>query len=140
MVGSARQYDARVRRTTGLSGSQLWALDEVARAAGITVNELAGRLALHQTTASNLINALVERRLIRRARDRRDQRVVHLHVTAEGADLLAHSPGPRSGLLLDALRQIAADDLHNLAHSLATLLGTMRQAAPSAAGEFILGE
>lgn len=140
VVGSARQHDALVRRATGISGSQLWALDEVAHAAGITVNELAGRLALHQTTASNLVNALAERRLIRRSRDRRDQRVVHLHATAEGVRLLARSPRPCSGLLVDALRQIAAADLHKLAGSLAILLGAMRQAAPSTAGEIFLGE
>ena len=140
VVGSARRHDARVRRATGISGSQLWALDEVAHAEGITVNELAGRLALHQTTASNLVNALVERRLVRRARDRQDQRIVHLHVTADGERLLARSPHPCSGLLVDALRRIAARDLHELTHSLATLLSAMRQAAPSAAGEFLLGE
>lgn len=140
VVGSARRHDARVRRVTGISGSQLWALDEVAHLAGITVKELAARLALHQTTASNLINALVERHLIRRARDRRDQRVVHLYVTVEGARLLARSPRPCSGLLVDALRQIAARDLHRLARSLATLLGKMHQASPAAAGEILLGE
>ncbi len=140
VVGSARRHDARIRRATGISGSQLWALDEVAHAAGITVNALARRLALHQTTASNLINALAERRLIRRSRDQRDQRVVHLHVTPEGARLLARSPQPCSGLLLDALRRIGARDLNTLAHSLAVLLGTMRQAAPAAAGELLLGE
>lgn len=140
VIGSARQHDSRVRRATGISGSQLWALDEVSHAAGITVNELAGRLALHQTTASNLINALAERRLIRRARDRRDQRVVHLYATAEGTRLLARSPRPCTGLLVDALRQIAARDLHKLARSLATLRGAMHQAAPAAAGEFFLSE
>ncbi len=75
VVGSARLYDGRIKRSTGLSGSQLWALAEVARAAGLTVNELAARLALHQTTASNLVNALVGRRLLKRIRDRRDQRI-----------------------------------------------------------------
>ena len=140
VVGSARRHDARIRRATGISGSQLWALDEIAQAGGITVNALARRLALHQTTASNLINALAERRLVRRSRDHRDQRVVHLHVTPEGARLLARSPQPCSGLLVDALRRIGARDLHKLGDSLAVLLGVMRQAAPAAAGEILLGE
>jgi DNA-binding MarR family transcriptional regulator len=140
VVGSARRHDTRIRRATGVSGSQLWALDEVAHAAGITVNALARRLALHQTTASNLINALAERRLVRRLRDPRDQRVVHLHVTPEGTRLLARSPQSCSGLLVDALRRIGARDLHRLADSLAVLLGAMRQAVPVAAGEILLGE
>ena len=138
VVGSTRRHDSRIRRATGVAGSQLWALAEVSLAAGITVNALARRLALHQTTASNLINALVERGLVRRSRDRRDQRVVHLHVTASGTRLLSRAPRPHSGPLVDALRRVAAGDLDTLAHSLATLLGAMRQAAPAAAGEFLL--
>ena len=139
-VGSARQHDARVRRTAGISGSQLWALDEVAHAEGITVNELAARLALHQTTASNLVNALVARRLIRRARDRDDQRIVHLHATADGTRLLARAPQPCSGLLVDALRRLASRDLEKFSRSLVRLLGAMRRAAPAAAGEFFIAE
>ena len=139
-VGSARRHDARVRRAAGISGSQLWALDEVAHAEGLTVNELAACLALHQTTASNLVNALVARQLIRRARDRNDQRIVHLHLTAEGARLLTRAPQPRSGLLVEALRRLAARDLEKFSRSLALLLGAMRQAAPAAAGELFLAE
>jgi DNA-binding MarR family transcriptional regulator len=138
VVGSARRHDSHIRRATGIAGSQLWALAEVALATGITVNALARRLALHQTTASNLVNALVERGLIRRRRDRRDQRLVHLHVTASGARMLSRAPRPHSGPLVDALRRIAARDLDALAHSLATLLGAMRQAAPTVTGDCLL--
>ena len=139
-VGSARLYDSRIKRSTGLSGSQLWALAEVARTAGLTVSELAGRLALHQTTASNLVNALVERRLLKRVRDRRDQRIVHLFATAEGARLLTRSPHPYSGLLVDALQRIAARDLDRLARGLNTLREAMRRATPTAAGELLFGD
>jgi DNA-binding MarR family transcriptional regulator len=138
VVGSARRHDSQIRRATGIAGSQLWALAEVSLAAGITVNVLARRLALHQTTASNLVNALVARGLVRRSRDRRDQRVVHLRVTASGTRLLARAPGPHSGPLVDALRRLAVGDLDALARSLATLLGAMHRAAPAAAGEFLL--
>lgn len=140
VVGSARQYDSRIRRSTGISGSQLWALAEIGRSAGLSVNELAARLALHQTTASNLVNALVERRLLRRSRDQHDQRVVHLFATAEGVRLLSRSPHPYSGLLVDALRRIGARDLNSLAQGLVTLRGAMRLAAPASAGEVLLDD
>ena len=79
IFGSARTHDAEVRRSAGISGSQLWALSEIAhftRAPGITVNRLSAQMALHQTTTSNLVNSLVEHGLIRRERDTADQRVV----------------------------------------------------------------
>ncbi len=140
IFGSARKFDANVRRTTGISGSLLWALSEIARTAGMSVNGLAKRLALHQTTASNLVNALVERKLIRRARSEADQRVVHLHISPQGTRVLGRAPGPHAGLLIDALRRLDIDQLERLRSSLETLVAAMRGAAATAAGETLLGE
>ena len=140
IVGSARVHDAEVRRICGISGSQLWALAEIARADGTTVNSLSDRMALHQTTASNLVNALVERKLIRRMRDTGDQRVVHLHVTSDGRRMLLRTPGPHPGLLVDALRNLDVDSLERLRSSLGVLVGIMRSTERSAAGETLMGE
>lgn len=140
IFGSARAHDTEVRRIAGISGSQLWALSEIASATGMTVNGLSKHMALHQTTASNLVNALVERKLIRRVRDTADQRVVHLHLTVEGRRMLLRAPGPYSGLLVDALRRLDDDALDRLRSSLSVLLGVMRDAAKAAAGETLMGE
>lgn len=140
VFGSARLHDGEVRRISGISGSQLWALSEIARADGMTVNSLSESMALHQTTASNLVNALVERKLIRRIRDSQDQRVVHLHVTADGKRILLRTPGPHPGLLVDALRAVDADSLDRLRSSLGALVGLMRSTARTAAGETLMGE
>jgi DNA-binding MarR family transcriptional regulator len=140
IVGSARRHDADVRRMAGISGSQLWALSEIARTAGMRVNDLSERMALHQTTASNLINALVERNLIRRGRDEDDQRVVRLHVTTEGKKMLLRAPGPYAGLLVDALRHLKASDLRRLNEALAVLTRVLRNAAADTAGQLLMGE
>lgn len=139
IFGSARVHDAEVRRTAGIPGSQLWALSEIAHAEGLSVNGLAECMALHQTTASNLVNALVERKLIRRVRDARDQRIVRLHVASEGKRLLKRAPGPYAGLLLDAIRRLDAIQLRKLRQSLGVLAGVLRQTAETAAGEPLLG-
>jgi DNA-binding MarR family transcriptional regulator len=141
IFGSARRFDADVRRTTGVSGSLLWALSEISGSAGLSVNALAECMALHQTTASNIVNALVERKLIRRLRNQQDQRVVHLHISAQGQRVLRHAPGPHVGLLVDALRQLDAEQLERLYSSLTDLVAVMRGgAAARAAGETLLGE
>jgi DNA-binding MarR family transcriptional regulator len=140
IIGSARRHDADVRRIAGISGSQLWALSEIARGEGMRVNDLSKRMALHQTTASNLINALVERNLIRRGRDDEDQRVVRLHVTTEGKKLLLRAPGPYAGLLVDALRHLKAPELRHLNEALRTLTTVLRDAALDAAGQTLMGE
>jgi DNA-binding MarR family transcriptional regulator len=140
IFGSTRIHDADVRRISGISGSQLWALSEIARSEGMSVNGLSDRMALHQTTASNLVNALVERKLIRRMRDGADHRVVHLHVTVEGKRMLLQTPGPYDGLLVDALRHLDVDVLERLRKSLDVLVAVMCRTAKGAAGETLLGE
>jgi DNA-binding MarR family transcriptional regulator len=140
IFASARAHDAEVRRIAGIPGSQLWALAEIARGAGMSVNALSERMALHQTTASNLVNALVERNLIRRMRDEADQRVVRLHVTTDGKRMLLRAPGPYAGLLVDALRNLEASQLTRLHKSLGVLMGGMREPKTTAAGETLLGE
>jgi DNA-binding MarR family transcriptional regulator len=140
IFGSARRHDAEVRRLTGISGSQLWALSEIARAEGMRVNDLSERMALHQTTASNLINALVERNLIRRGRDGADQRVVRLHVTTDGKKMLLRAPGPYVGLLVDAVRHLKAPELARLNSALQVLVQTLRNTASDAVGQTLMGE
>jgi DNA-binding MarR family transcriptional regulator len=139
IFGSARNHDAEVRSLAGIPGSQLWALSEIARSRGCSVNELAERMALHQTTSSNLVNALVERKLVRRVRDDDDQRVVRLHVTTNGKRILLRAPGPYAGLMVDALRQLDDAQLNRLRRSLEALVGEMRRTSTGAAGEPLLG-
>jgi MarR family transcriptional regulator, organic hydroperoxide resistance regulator len=140
IFASARWHDAEVRRIAGISGSQLWALSEIARSKGMRVNDLSERMALHQTTASNLIYALADRKLIRRERDPVDQRVVRLHVTTDGKRMLLRAPGPYAGLLVDALRHMDSPQLTRLKNALFVLTQDLRDAATDAAGQTLMGE
>lgn len=143
IFGTARTHDVEVRKGAGVSGSQLWALSEIAGApqkSGITVNALSAQMALHQTTTSNLVNSLVERRLIRRERGAADQRTVHLRPTAQGKQLLLRTPGPHDGLLVDALRRLESSQLLQLLESLEWIVAHMRRTAETAAGESLMGE
>ena len=56
VVRIAGAHSARLERSTGIPGAQLWALHEVGTVDGLRVGELAQRLRLHQTTVSNLLN------------------------------------------------------------------------------------
>lgn len=140
IFGSARRFDTDVRRSTRISGSLLWALSEIADTESISVNTLSERMALHQTTASNIVNALVERKLIRRTRGKSDQRVVQLHISVLGRRVLQSAPGPHAGLLVAALRRLELGQLEGLQKSLAILVAEMDSMATAAAGETLLGE
>lgn len=122
LIRTAQRHSQWIERQSGVTGSQLWALQELAEAQGLRVGELAGRMALHQSTASNMIDKLESAGLIRKERTSADQRVVRLYLTEAGSELLARSPSPARGVLPEALRLLDEDALLRLQRELDVLL------------------
>ncbi len=117
-----------VEKQCGVSGAQLWALWEMFAAPGLKVSELSEALAIHRSTASNLLDKLESKALIRRERGGPDQRVVRLYLTPQGADLLARAPHPAQGALRHALFELPDSTLVALQSALDQLADAM--AAP----------
>src|SRR3989338_1987348 len=106
IYGSVRQHFREIEQTCGVTGAQLWILQEVANTPQIGVSELAERMSIHQSTASQLVEKLVVRGLINKERSKEDQRRVGLRVTEEASKLLIHAPGPAEGGLPEALQAL----------------------------------
>lgn len=130
---SVRQHFHEVERRCGVSGSQLWALSVVVSAPGIRVKDLAQAMAVHQSTASNLVEQLSRQSLIRRERDRIDHRIVQLFPTDAGRTVIDRAPKPLSGLLPDALARLEPARLAVLNELLAEVLEGMRDVEPEGA-------
>jgi DNA-binding MarR family transcriptional regulator len=92
----------QVEKKAGVGGAQLWALSIIRESAGIGVNDLARAMDVHQSTASNLVKALIERDLVVAAKDGLDRRAVQLRVSAAGGRVLKRAPGPFTGVLPQA--------------------------------------
>lgn len=122
IVSSAQQHFRRIEDQCGLSGAQLWVLREVEGHPGQRVSDLAKAMSLHLSTASNLLDKLAKRNLIRRERSDRDQRIVHLFLTEEGMRIIASAPQPARGVLPEALNRLSDEVLDNLNRSLAQVL------------------
>jgi DNA-binding MarR family transcriptional regulator len=105
-----------------VSGAQLWALCEIEEQPGLTVSELAHAMSIHLSTASNLLDKLETRKLVRRERASTDQRVVRVYVTREGEKVLKRAPGPAEGIIPDALQKLPAPALTRLHRDLTVLL------------------
>lgn len=123
---SIRRHYRSVERRAGLSGAQLWALAQVAASPGIRVGKLARALAVHQSTASNLLRALEGAALILRRRLRNDQRSVQLFATSKGLGVLRRAPQPLIGVLQHALSDLSWSDLDVLHRQLTKLIASMR--------------
>lgn len=126
IYGSVRQHFREVEQTCGVSGSQLWVLQEVSSRPGIGVSQLAVRLSIHQSTCSQLVEKLAVRGLILKERSREDQRRIGLSLSEAASELLAKAPGPAEGVLPEALVSLSDEALRALDASLAQVIGQLR--------------
>jgi len=126
IYGSVRQQFREVEQHCGVTGSQLWILQEVDNTPDIGVSELAERLSIHQSTCSQLVEKLVTRGLIKKERSKEDQRRVGLCVTEEAKNTLKNAPGPAEGILPEALQSLSEATLNSLEKSLVEVIGQLR--------------
>lgn len=126
IYGSVRQHFREVEKTCGVTGSQLWILQEIAHNPNIGVSELAERLSIHQSTCSQLVEKLAVRGLIDKERSKEDQRRVGLCLTEKAAQILKDAPGPAEGILPEALQALPESALLALDKSLVEVIGQLR--------------
>jgi len=134
---SVRRHYQTVERLAGVNGAQLWALAHVAGNPGMRVGALAAALAIHQSTASNLLRELADAGLVSRRRARGDQREVRLNTTEKGAATLRRAPRPLIGVLQQALSDLPAGELAAIHRTLVRLVAMM-QRKDAAAGSIPL--
>jgi DNA-binding MarR family transcriptional regulator len=138
VFNAVKTHFRQVEREAGIGGAQLWALSVIARRPGIGVTDLARELDIHQSTASNLTKALVERHMVTARREGSDRRSVALGLSAEGAAVLESAPQPFAGVLPDALAALDAETLARLDQDLGKLIALL--AADEAGGKLPLGD
>ncbi len=122
IYGTMRQYFRALEESCGLPGSQMWVLQEVERSPEIGITELAGRLGIHQSTCSQLVEKLVAKDCLIKRKQNTDQRRVGLYLTANGHKAIAALPGPAEGVLPEALAAIPNVALKTLSINLAELI------------------
>jgi DNA-binding MarR family transcriptional regulator len=127
VIRAAQRHSLWIEKQCGVSGAQLWMMQELHDFPGLRVGELASKLAIHQTTASNLLDALRKRGYVVKERDPNDQRVVNLKLSAEGACVLSKAPTPARGLLPEAILYLDEENLLQLNNGLQGLLNSIDQ-------------
>ncbi|KIF79915.1 MarR family winged helix-turn-helix transcriptional regulator [Noviherbaspirillum autotrophicum] len=125
VIRAAQRHSAWIEKQCGVAGAQLWLMQELEEMPGLRVGEIADRMAIHQTTVSNLLDALEKRGLVVKTRDPEDQRAVKLALSDEGRKLLESAPKPARGLLPEALRQMEPEQLALLDRGLQELLNSI---------------
>jgi DNA-binding MarR family transcriptional regulator len=112
-----RYWDSR-----GLTIAQLRVLYILRQHDGITVSGLASRLNVTPATTTGLTDRLVREKLIFRTEDPSDRRLVRLHLTEDGARIVANLDPEGAGYVLSVLDRMAPDDLALLVLGLSAFL------------------
>jgi len=138
VFNTVKSHFRAVEKKAGLAGAQLWALSVIRQAPGLGMNELAAAMDVHQSTASNLVRALVAQELVAVRKDAADRRTVQLHVLPAGSRVLRRAPGPLAGVLPAALADLDPRTLLRLERDLARLITALN--ADEEAGSIPLGQ
>lgn len=125
VFNAVKTHFQQVEKKAGVGGAQLWAMSVVQAQPGIGVGGLAVAMDIHQTTASNLVKALVQQQYLVATRDGGDRRATRLVVTPEGQKVLKKAPGPFAGVLPEALAALDAATLARLDQDLGRLLALL---------------
>jgi DNA-binding MarR family transcriptional regulator len=108
-----------------ISGAQLWALAIIARQPGLHMSALARAMAVHQTTASNLVERLSAQKMVEKRRQEGDRRIVCLYLSPAGLECINRLSSPAKGILPEALAKLPPQKLSELQNILTELLGIL---------------
>ncbi|MFZ9712199.1 MAG: MarR family winged helix-turn-helix transcriptional regulator [Burkholderiaceae bacterium] len=121
IFAAVRTHFARVEKAVGIGGAQVWALALIEASPGASLGEIASRMDVHQSTASNLVRLLIDGGFIESLRSDDDRRKVELSITARGRLLLRKAPKPYTGVLPHALAALSSTHLKMLRTGLAAV-------------------
>ena len=116
----------------GLSPHQARALRSVGRADGLRLSDLADALRIAPRSATEVVDALVERALVARTPDPGDRRAVVVRLTDAGRAALAEVEAARAA---DAERLFSSLDAHERADLARLLRRLVEEDAPDRRGE-----
>lgn len=125
VFNAVKTHFREVEKKAGVAGAQLWALSIIRDHPGIGVGDLARAMDVHQSTASNVVKSLVERKLADARKGAVDRRSVQLYLLAAGTRVLRRAPGPFTGVLPEALAALDARTLARLDRDLAKVIAVL---------------
>jgi len=129
IVRALRESSREAERKVGISGAQLFILQQLAGGPARSISELAGRTLTHQSSVSVVVQRLVSARLVARSPSRSDRRRTELRLTPRGRELLRSAPPLAQERLIRAVRGLSGPRRAQLASGLLEVAGQMRLGA-----------
>jgi DNA-binding MarR family transcriptional regulator len=109
-------------RLVGISGAQLFVLQQLAEAGACSIGELAEHTLTHQSSVSVVVSRLIERGFVSRRASEEDGRRAVVELTASGRALFRRAPPMAQAHLISGLRRMGAAERDALARGLSALV------------------
>jgi MarR family transcriptional regulator, organic hydroperoxide resistance regulator len=116
------EQSKKIKKETGLTGPQLWAIKVINEHSSIKVSDLANRLYLHPATVIGIIDRLENQDLVKRRRSKEDRRVVWIELTTKGNSLVKSAPEVAQGLLVAGLEELSLNNIVELDRGMRNLV------------------
>jgi DNA-binding MarR family transcriptional regulator len=118
IVRALRVSSRMIENKMGISGAQLFVMQQLAEKPAHSLNELAERTATHQSSVSVVVRRLVDHGYVSRTTSDADRRRVELALTDKGREVLAGAPTTVQVKLLRGARALTPDEKKAMAELL----------------------
>jgi len=118
LVRALRISTRAVEKEIGISGAQLFVLQQLLESPARSVNDLAERTSTHQSSVSTVVSRLVERGMARREPSADDGRRMEISITDRGRKLVDSAPRTAQMRMQHAMRQLTPGQVAMLADGL----------------------
>lgn len=125
LVRALRLFDREAQTKHGMSAAQVFVLHTLSEEEVLSLNELAERTATDQSSASVVVQRLVDGGFVTRTAKREDRRHLELRITAKGRAVLRRSPLPAQQKILAAVAAMAPRDRKSFAKMFDTFVEEM---------------
>lgn len=122
LVRALRVEDRQAQSRHGVTAAQMCVLHALQGSDGISLNELAAQIATDQSSASVVVQRLVEAGLVSRTARADDRRHVELRITPKGRTVVRQAPPPAEKKVADALASLSQVDRRRLAKLMETFV------------------
>ena len=110
LVRALRLFDREAQTRHGISAAQMFVLHVLSEEEGLSLNEVADRTATDQSSASVVVQRLVDSGFVTRTAKKEDRRHVELRVTPAGRRITRKSPPPAQQRILESVAAMPARD------------------------------
>ena len=125
LVRALRRFDREAQTKHGISAAQVYVLHTLKDEEGLSLNDLAERTATDQSSASVVVQRLVDAGFVTRTLREDDRRHVELRLTPQGRAAVRRSPPPAQQKILAAASTMSARERKAFARSLEEFVAAM---------------